>query len=267
MPIEEALASRFVLIVAAHPDDETIGAGGLLPRLRNPVVVTVTDGAPRNSLDAGRAGCATREDYARLRWDELLGALDVAGVPPDQTRPLNLVDQEASLEMAYLTLRLVDILRELTPAAILTHAYEGGHPDHDATAFAVHAACARVPSPPEVFEFTSYHAQVGQNPDLPTMEVGKFLPDTNHGEPVVLPDDARDLKSRMYSCYSSQVEMLRNFPIDVERFREAPAYDFTSAPHRGKLFYENFDWGVTGERWRRLAVEALRTLGAGTASL
>ena len=71
----------------------------------------------------------------------------------------------------------------------------------------------------------------------------------------------------MISCFASQLHMLRNFPVDVERFRPAPAYDFTSAPHPGRLYYENFDWGVTGERWRRLAEEALRTLGAGTATL
>jgi LmbE family N-acetylglucosaminyl deacetylase len=267
MPIEEALASRSVVIVAAHPDDETVGVGGLLPRLRNPVVVTVTDGAPRHPADAERAGCSSREDYARLRYDELLGALDVAGVPPCQTRALNIVDQEASLEMAYVTLHLVDILRELRPAAILTHPYEGGHPDHDATAFAVHAACARVPSPPDVFEFTSYHAQVGRRADRPEIEVGRFLPESDDGEPVILPADLRHLKSRMISCYASQLHMLQHFPLDIERYREAPAYDFTSAPHPGKLYYENFDWGVTGARWRHLAEEALRTLGAGAATL
>src|SRR4051812_15871371 len=198
MPIEEALASRSVLIVAAHPDDETIGAGGLLPRLRHPVVVTVTDGAPRTPGDAERAGCLTREDYARLRRDELMGALDVAGVPADQIRALNIVDQEASLEMAYVTMHLVDILREVHPAAILTHPYEGGHPDHDATAFAVHAACERVPEPPEVYEFTSYHSAAAHPapPDSPAMAVGQFLPESDDGEPVVLPEEARELKSR-----------------------------------------------------------------------
>src|SRR3954453_691091 len=256
MPIEEALASRSVVIVAAHPDDETVGAGGLLPRLKHPVVVTITDGAPRNPAGAERAGCASREDYARLRRDELLGALDVAGVPPDRTRAINIVDQEASLEMAYVTLHLVDILRELRPAAILTHAYEGGHPDHDATAFAGHAACARVPSPPDVFEFTSYHAEVGRRPDRPAMEVGRFLPESDDGEPVILPDEVRDLKLRMISCFTSQLHMLQHFPLDVERYREAPTYDFTAAPHPGKLYYENFNWGVTGDRWRRLAEEA-----------
>jgi len=47
----------------------------------------------------------------------------------------------------------------------------------------------------------------------------------------------------------------------MERFRAAPVYDFTQAPHPGKLFYENFDWGMTGERWRDLAAEALNELG------
>jgi LmbE family N-acetylglucosaminyl deacetylase len=265
MSIEEALASRSVVVLAAHPDDETIGAGGLLPRLLHPVVVTVTDGAPQNASDAGRAGCPSREDYARLRHGEFRAAMEVAGIPPDQIRPIGVVDQEASLEMAYLTLRLVDILREFRPAVVLAHAYEGGHPDHDATAFALHAACARVPSPPTVYEFTSYHAAEPERNGPPAMEVARFLGD--RGETLVLSEVARDRKARMIECYASQRHILCNFPLDTERFREAPAYDFTQAPHPGKLYYENFDWGVTGERWRRLAEEALRTLGAATTTL
>jgi N-acetylglucosamine malate deacetylase 2 len=54
--------------------------------------------------------------------------------------------------------------------------------------------------------------------------------------------------------------MLRRVPLDVERFRPAPVYSFTEPPHPGKLFYENFDWGMTAERWRRLAAEALEEL-------
>jgi N-acetylglucosamine malate deacetylase 2 len=265
MPIEEALSSRSVVVVAAHPDDETVGAGSLLLRLQHPVIVTVTDGAPRNPADAQRAGCSTREEYAALRHRELLDALDIAGIPAGQTRSVGIVDQEASLEMAYLTLKLVDILRELRPSFLLTHPYEGGHPDHDATAFAVHAACARVPSPPSVFEFTSYHAAEPHRDDEAVLETGRFLGD--HGETIVLSKEAFQRKSQMVECYGSQLHMLRNFPLDTERYREAPAYDFTQAPHPGKLLYESFGWGVSGERWRLLAEEALRTLGAATATL
>jgi LmbE family N-acetylglucosaminyl deacetylase len=225
-----------------------------------PVVATVTDGAPRNPEDARRAGCGTRDEYALLRRQEMIAALGVAGVPPDQIRPFGLADQEASLEMAYLTLRLVDLLRELRPAAVLTHPYEGGHPDHDATAFAVHCACARVPDPPEVYEFTSYHAAPPHPNDAAAMEVGRFLGD--HGERVELAAQWRERKSRMVNCYASQLHMLANFPIRAESYRRAPAYDFTQAPHPGKLFYENFNWGVSGLEWRHLAAEALLTLGA-----
>jgi len=258
----EVLTSRPVLVIAAHPDDETVGAGGLLPRMRHATIVTVTDGAPRHPGDAERAGCASREEYARLRRDELLAALSLAGIPEERTRALNLADQEASLEMAYLTMRLVDILRELRPTTVLTHAYEGGHPDHDATAFAVHAACARVASPPEVLEFASYHADAGCSGAI---EVGEFLPDSTRVTTLKLSETARRRKAAMIQRFGSQLHMLQHWPLDVERYRPAPAYDFMQPPHPGKLYYENFDWGVTRDRWRQLAEEALRTLGAGAA--
>jgi hypothetical protein len=55
--------------------------------------------------------------------------------------------------------------------------------------------------------------------------------------------------------------MLRRFPVDEERFRAAPVYDFSQPPHAGKLLYEHFNWGMTGERWRSLAAGAAQALG------
>src|SRR6476646_4862382 len=37
-----------IAILAAHPDDETIGASALLARFDEPQVIYLTDGAPRN---------------------------------------------------------------------------------------------------------------------------------------------------------------------------------------------------------------------------
>lgn len=255
MPVEEALTRLNVIIIAAHPDDETIGCGGLLGRMRNPRVLHVTDGAPRNLADARSAGFEIREDYAQARRTELLNALDLAGIPAEQAQCLEIADQEASLAMAGLARRTASLLRDLRPGAILTHPYEGGHPDHDATAFAVHAACALIPVPPEIYEFTSYHSRDG------VMEVGCFLIDGEPGEPVVLTNAERERKRRMVDCFATQLRMLRHFPLDIERFRAAPVYDFTQSPHPGKLFYENFDWGMTGARWRDLAAEALNEMG------
>jgi N-acetylglucosamine malate deacetylase 2 len=255
MPVPETLTSRQVLVVAAHPDDETIGCGGLLGRMRDPLILHVTDGAPRNLADARAAGFKRPEDYSQARRMELLNALELAGVAPHRVRCLNVPDQQASLDLAALARRIARVLEEAQRGTLLTHPYEGGHPDHDATAFAVHAACAPMPVAPEIYEFTSYHARDG------VMEAGRFLIDSEPGEAVQLSDEERERKRRMVECFATQLPVLRQFPLDVERFRAAPVYDFTETPHPGKLFYENFPWGMMGQRWRRLAREALDVLG------
>jgi hypothetical protein len=62
-------------------------------------------------------------------------------------------------------------------------------------------------------------------------------------------------------CYPTQRHVLGSFPLDVERFRVAPAYDFLQPPHDGRLYYERFRWGVSGAQWSELARSALQPAG------
>ena len=261
MPVEAALRQHSVLLVAAHPDDETIGAGGMLGRMRRPTILHVTDGSPRNPGDARAAGYSTREDYAAARHRELLNALSIVNIEPGQLRSLDVPDQEASYRLAPIAERIAVILEELRPGVVLTHPYEGGHPDHDAAAFAVHAACAIVAVPPVICEFTSYHAGPGSQP---AMEMGRFLPGQDLGEVIPLSEAERQRKDTMMRCFGSQYHMLQHFPLLEEHFREAPGYDFTQAPHSGRLYYEHFEWGIDGAKWRHYAEGALRSLGLST---
>jgi N-acetylglucosamine malate deacetylase 2 len=265
MPFED-LQNERVAVIAPHPDDETIGAGWLLTNLRSPVLIHVTDGSPRDLSDAWAAGFVDRRDYAAARRIELYDALRAGGIRVGagacETFALGVVDQEASLEMAALGHKLANLFRELRPTAILTCAYEGGHPDHDATSFAVHAACTMLSQTSPIFEFSLYHSARETGAERKArIETGVFLPGQEQGRVVDLSARAQAVKTRMLHCFKTQLHMIENFPVDRERFRTAPAYDFSEPPHAGKLHYEYFNWGIKGERWRRLAAEAARELG------
>lgn len=246
-----------VLIIAAHPDDETIGAGIWMARRdgRRLTIVHVTGGSPRNPADALAAGFESREEYARARLQELHAAVALAGVMPEQCVCLDFVDQEAYLHLPELTERIAELMDRIRPGIVLTHAYEGGHPDHDAAAFAVAQAVKQCESRGRRhYEFTSYHAGTDG------MVVGEFLGPAPALTVVRLTAAECELKRAMLACFASQQHMLRLFPVNQEKFRIAPRYDFTQAPHEGALQYEKFGWGITSEQWRQRAAAALEFL-------
>ena len=234
-------------LVVAHPDDETIAAGGslhLLPRL---LLVHVTDGAPRDGQDAASHGFPNPDAYAAAREAELAAALALAGTNPDRAA-LGIADQDASLHIPAIAARLAQLFCQHGVRHVLTHAYEGGHPDHDAVALAVHLAARNGPA---VLEFAGYHAA----PDG-SLRTGRFLPGPpGHG--IGLSGADAERKAAMLRCFHTQATILGHFSKDREAFRPAPDYDFTVPPHPGLLNYEHWGWTMTGERWRGLAAAAL----------
>lgn len=256
--LAEAKERGPILIVAAHPDDEILGAGGQIPDWSSVFTLHLTDGAPR--------GFPERDSYLATRRQELHSALELAGIPSERRTGFAVVDQETSHHLAEMSLALRDLLSTIQPHLLITHPYEGGHPDHDSAALIAQAAVHLRPkrSKPLRVEFTSYHNAA---PFVDSrLETGTFLPGSIDECCVELTVERRQLKRRILDCFASQAEMISRFDISRERFRPAPEYDFARPPHPGMLLYDSQDWGIKSVEWRRLAMDAGRQLGLGDVS-
>ncbi len=234
-----------VALVVAHPDDETLWAGAALNRLRDLTLILVTDGAPEDMGDAHRLGFATRQDYAHARADEFARALDALEVTP------RLIRYEVRDKAAVRHLPMIfDRLRSDLAGAelVITHPYDGGHPDHDAAALAVSRA-ARAP----VVEFACY-AQVDG-----TRVFGWVVPNAACPEQVRPLDQAdRARVDAALAGYATQAHVFGDWRPEVERWRAAPAYDFTRPPPGEGALYDRFGWALTSNRWRAIAAEAMQ---------
>ncbi|NAZ87550.1 PIG-L family deacetylase [Kineococcus indalonis] len=143
LPVLELRGLTHLVVVAAHPDDETLGAGGLLARAADAGaridVVVATDG------EASHPGSPTTtpEQLARVRAVELERAV-AALAPGARVHRLQLGDGRlAEPERAGALREAVAAL--VRPASWLACPWRGdGHPDHEAAALAAAAAARAV---------------------------------------------------------------------------------------------------------------------------
>ena len=199
------------------------------------------DLAPRR-----RERFSSRAAYAEARRCELATSLAVGGVNAACVT-LGYRDQTASYHLDDIAARLQGIFETTRPDLILTHGYEGGHLDHDATCCAVHMALRRLKREIPVWEFAGYHVQAGRIGRNRFPEDGRPAPIT-----VVLDEAQRRTKARMLACFTTQRQVVDGLSLYAEQFRPAPDYDFSVPPFAGPLGYEIDPQAPEGRAWRAL---------------
>jgi len=138
-----------VLFVHAHPDDECVATGGSIAKLVAEGVrvdlVTCTDGAEGEIHDPTLDAEEARPRLAAIRAAELACSIEALGGDAIHHymlgyRDSGMIGTDANAhpesfwqaDLAEATQRLVEIVRESRPAAIVTYDENGnyGHPDH-----------------------------------------------------------------------------------------------------------------------------------------
>ena len=244
-----------IAIVAAHPDDETVSLGSRLGKLNQLRLIHLTDGAPRDGADARRAGFAGWQDYAGTREAELARALECLGAGHAERIRYDIADQQAVSALEEIVERLAADLAGM--AAVVSHAFEHGHPDHDAAALAVSLACARLAEPPRRYEFAGYHLS-GES-----VVLGRFRPHPA-APAAALPFDAAACRRKIAAidCFRSQAELLNRFPVAPEYIRPAPAYDFAEPIKEGSALYDRWNWAINSRHWSLAAADAVDAASA-----
>ncbi|HEU5402347.1 MAG TPA: PIG-L family deacetylase [Terriglobales bacterium] len=234
----EPLLGR-TLVLVAHPDDECVTCGGLLQQMRDPVVVYATDGAPQDPYFWKKHG--SREAYSRMRQVECRRALAEVGVQEIvflANQEPRLIDQELFQNLAIAYELLVHEARRLRPEAILTMAYEGGHPDHDSCSLLAKELSHDLEIP--AWEAPLYRRKRDE------LSVQEFL-EPDGTEITYSPTPAEIVRKRaMCVSYPSQGDFLQVFGVEREIFRPQKQYDYSRPPHEGKLNYEVWQWSMTG---------------------
>lgn len=145
-----------IVVLAPHPDDETLGCGGVIARRaaerRRVVVVVVTDGRAllrRFGVDRD----PTELEVSAMRKDETRRAVEILTGGTGEVRFLDVENERLVAEQDETTRRVTTLLSELRPAELYIPSPFEGHAEHVATSAIARAACHASGACGEVLEF------------------------------------------------------------------------------------------------------------------
>jgi LmbE family N-acetylglucosaminyl deacetylase len=234
------------MFIFAHPDDESLGASALISRnSKNSSIIFATDGMPPPKTDAEYYPPYTTyppfgSAYSQYRISEATQALSKLGIDKQQISFLQMPDSRIIDSLDIFTQKIFDIIDSTNIKLLYTHAYEGGHIDHDLVCFAVWNAVQKTQNNiKEIIEIPIYnfeHEEYNHNLPLDTQK--------EQAEAIWLTTEELKNKQKAISNYPSQTVDTQYFDIKNPEFHikhKTPVSlnRFQEPPHKGALQYEN----------------------------
>lgn len=141
-PLVPADPTTRVVVLAAHPDDETLGAGGLVARAHLAGLEVVLVVATRGERCHPRSPTHSPAQLASRREVELHEAVEVLS-PGTRAELLGLPDGEVADHEAAIVARVVEIVGDGRDTLLVAPWRGDGHPDHEAVGRAAATVAAR----------------------------------------------------------------------------------------------------------------------------
>ncbi len=238
-----------LVVLAAHPDDETLGAGGLVATAvgagTEVLIVCATDGEQSHP----DSPTLTPTELGPLRAEEGRAAAATLGV--SDLRRLELPDGGVADHEDLLATRLVDLVGDGRRTVIVAPWRRDGHPDHEAAGRAAAVAARRTGA--DLWEYPVWFWHWGSPDEAPWPSL----------HPFHLEAEALRAKASAVQAHTSQVrplsalegdetllgpELLAHFADSPEHFLRTPSAecpdDSLDRLHRN----ESDPWG-TESRW------------------
>lgn len=152
------MAQRSILIVAPHPDDETLGCGGTLAKRAKEgckvAVVVLTDGCNLFRLSPLRIEVhPTPAETSAMRKEETRRAVDILGGNREAIRFLDVEDASLTRHVESVSETLAAIIREAAPDEVYVTSEHENHPDHVAGCAAVRSAMRKAHSRAALYRY------------------------------------------------------------------------------------------------------------------
>ncbi len=186
-----------LLVVSPHPDDETLGCGGLIAAERRRgaqvLVAAVTDG------EHAYPGAEGGDALAATRRGEQERALERLGVGGESVLRFGLCDSSVGAREA----ELVELLMErLTPESCIVAPWKGDfHPDHEVCGRASAEAASRTGARLISYFFWTWHR--GTPKTLAGLDLVMFP----------LDEELLRAKTEALACHRSQLERVGGGPV------------------------------------------------------